>query len=296
MGVFPEFMAPVGRPLAAAGAVVALIAAAAPAQPEGTDAPDGGLAEVCAYTYSSTMGRGTSGEVLIVSVPERRSTEGWTRADHLPVSAEGAVDVLTMSLITDHAAGYPGPRTATTVTARALDRSPLLISQSESGGPASSHRETRFLAGRVEFRSLGHGETPVDASLEPRVPAFTEDHLLLWLRGPAAAAWTGQEWIHLLPREWYGEPLWLEATLARRPETEEIDVPAGRFRVRVFELHVPDQPYRTYHIEDAPPHRLVRCEYEFIERMELTGSVRVPAEALPALDAAQRAALGLGAL
>ncbi|MCB9698926.1 MAG: hypothetical protein H6738_19250 [Alphaproteobacteria bacterium] len=84
------------------------------------------------------------------------------------------------------------------------------------------------------------------------------------------------------------EPAWVPATLSRAAEVESVEVPAGTFEVRRFEVTTDDPACgtargiaadgttckATWWVEEAAPHRIVRWSRDNGEDAVLTGSFR----------------------
>jgi hypothetical protein len=135
---------------------------------------------------------------------------------------------------------------------------------------------------RGVFHSYFDGEADGSDSLELPKDGVLEDALPILLRG-----WNGaylkpgeSRTVPFLPSLFWvrlnHKPLvWTRARILRSAEPSTRTVPAGRFRVSVYEVEVEDGRKLGFEIEAAPPYRLVRQTGPGGEELALEGSTRL---------------------
>lgn len=164
---------------------------------------------------------------------------------------------------------------------------PVKVSFSAQEWCGHVYQQALFRHDRVEqtLHSYFEGEADAESTLPGRPGGLSEDALLLWARGlahPAVAPGesvtvpllTGLERARLA----HVDARWEEVELARSGATRELTVPAGRFEVAEARAAIrgPDgERSWIFHVEVAPPHRIVAWQTSDGERAELRGSDRL---------------------
>lgn len=135
---------------------------------------------------------------------------------------------------------------------------------------------------REVVHSYFDGEADGARHLERPADGVIDDVLWFWARGLASPRMAPGEKRELpyLPSLLHARlahvPLaWQRVTLEALPGITRVEVPAGTFEVEVRKATSADGVVRTYYVEKAAPHRLVRFEASDGTRMELRGSERL---------------------
>jgi hypothetical protein len=138
--------------------------------------------------------------------------------------------------------------------------------------------------GRLEglFHSYFDGEADGTDALEMPADGVLEDALPVLVRGwNGALVEPGQSRTlpflpSLLVSRLKHQPLaWTKATITRSAATKRLKVPAGAFDVTVYEVAVEGGRKLSFHVEAAPPYRLVRQTGPDGEDLRLEGSTRL---------------------
>ncbi len=151
---------------------------------------------------------------------------------------------------------------------------------------------------RETWHSYFEGEADGQAELARPTAALEEDALFHWARGFAAPRLGPgeQRRVKLLrslavSRIMHVRVEWEDATLRRAAETKTLQVPAGEFEVQTLTVDIEPmtttRPYGnreittgrrtwTFHVESAPPHRIIHWKRSDGYEAELLGTTRAP--------------------
>ncbi len=256
-----------------------------------------GRAELAGYDLvTPRYGAERQGTAVAIFVTEPFSEAVRVKADE---AGEGTFQALKLNLMQDFPTGVYDYHL---MTSAFVSLEPVRDESGEPGLPAGGPVKVSFSAqewcGHVYqqalFRRSGveqtlhsyfEGEADGEWTLPGRPEGVSEDALLLWARGlayPAVAAGesatvpllTGLERARLA----HVDARWEEAELSRSRGTRELTVPAGTFEAAEARAVIrgPDgERSWIFHVETAPPHRILAWETSEGERAELRGSDRL---------------------
>ena len=133
---------------------------------------------------------------------------------------------------------------------------------------------------RAARHSYFDGDGDGQRELDYAANGIPEDALMHWARGMAAPALAAGESraVPLLPAlsSLKGvDAKWMTATLSRAAKPQSVTVPAGVFVVEAMGVRMPDKQTRTFYVEQAPPHRIVKWDSSTGEHAELLKSDRM---------------------
>jgi hypothetical protein len=147
-----------------------------------------------------------------------------------------------------------------------------------------SYAGVLFDPGRLRITSHSYfaGEAGERSTLDVPSGGVAEEQLFFWARGMAAPVVApGQSvTVPFLPslqssRHSHKPLAWGRARRTRRSGSTEVSVPAGTYRVEVFQAEVEGGPSRTFWVESDAPHRLIQWESSTGERARLLGVDRM---------------------
>ena len=160
--------------------------------------------------------------------------------------------------------------------------SPAKISFSRQEWCGNTYHQLLFDAKsiRATRHSYFDGDADRQRDLDYPSAGVAEDTLLLWARGMAAPSLALGEsqtvpFLPSLPSAKGIEAVWSTAALFHSPKPQSIAVPAGTFAVEVMTVRLPDRETRTFYVEKASPHRVVKWESSTGEHAELLKSDRM---------------------
>ena len=133
---------------------------------------------------------------------------------------------------------------------------------------------------RATRHSYFDGDADSQASVPYPADGVTEDTLYLWARGMASPALSPGEsrQVSLLPSLALTKgagAAWKTATLSRSTQSRQVTTPAGKFEVDVLSARLGDRDERTFYVESAWPHRIIRWESSSGEQAEMLKSARM---------------------
>jgi hypothetical protein len=135
---------------------------------------------------------------------------------------------------------------------------------------------------RATAHSYFDGEADQQKQLDYPAGGIAEDALLLWARGFAGPALApGQNrTVPMLTslqtvRHQHIPAQWRSTVLARAANHQKISVPAGTFEADVWSAQVENGAKKTFYVEVALPHRILRWETSTGERADLLASGRM---------------------
>ena len=281
-------------PILASGLLLLLPAAARAEEPRFGDAFwdhwGDGRAELAGYdlTYPryGELRQGTAVTIFVTEPflrDERVKAEGGAPADE-------TFQVMKLNLVQDFPTGvydYNLMRSAFLALEPAAGRPPGRLTKAAFSSQewcGQVYHQLRFHADaiREDLHSYFAGEADQRNELPAKEAGLSADALPFWARGFAGPVLEAGEsrqtpilrsLAHARLRH---EPVkWGRATLSRGERTRTIEVPAGRFTVRVMEAALEDGPDWTFYVEDAAPHRLIRWESDAGHEAELLASDRM---------------------
>lgn len=230
------------------------------------------------------------GTAVAIFVTETFSDSARVKADPGKHPKADEVPVMKLNLVLDFQTGVYdyNTMTSTFVTlaphGKRAAGAPTKVSFSSQEWCGHVWHQLLFDDGGVREVSHSYFDGEADASKRLSLPAggLSEDVLLLWARGLASPRMQPGEKRELpfLPSLMSSRlahvPLaWGRVTLEALPGTTTIEVPAGTFEVAVRKATSSDGVVRTYYVEQAAPHRVVRFEASDGTRAELLGSARL---------------------
>ncbi|MDZ7640327.1 MAG: hypothetical protein U5J83_19070 [Bryobacterales bacterium] len=249
-----------------------------------------GQAELSSYTLRyPRYGSLRSGTAVAIFVTENLSLASRVKTDMAPAPGNDAFPVMKLNLVEDFQTGIYDYNVMTS-TFVALDA----IDGRAAGQPAKvsfssqewcGHVYQQLLFGQHAIDSTMHSYFEGEADQQKQLPSprngFSEDVLMHWARGMAQPLLNPGETksVSLLPSlkssRFRHRPLgWTEARLSRGAEAQTLTVSAGTFEVEVFEAAIQGGPTRTYFVERAAPHRIVKWISDDGESAEMLRSVR----------------------
>lgn len=245
-----------------------------------------GQAELAGYglTYPR-YGHPRKGTAVTIFVTETFSNRLRVKADSGNHPAGDEFPVLKLNLVQDFPTGiYDYNLMTSTFVAvtgvngrRAGDVTKVSFSSQEWCG----HVWQQAAFDRNEVRLTLHSYFDGEADRNDRLPhpadGMSEDALFHWARGLAAPAVGPGESVRvpmLRSLAWcrleHQPPQWQQAVLTRAAGAEEVQVPAGRFAAHVMTARIEGgaspsgRPSAgrtwTFHVEDQPPHRILRWQ------------------------------------
>ncbi|MCW5966015.1 MAG: hypothetical protein KIT83_18400 [Bryobacterales bacterium] len=249
-----------------------------------------GQAELAGYSLRTPRyGSVREGTAVAIFVTEHFSNEARVKADPGKHAKTDEFPVMKLNLMEDFPTGIYDYNVMTSV---------FVALQAVNGRPAGRATKISFSAqewcGHVyhqllfdqqRIRSTLHSYFDGEGDEERDLPApregISEDELLFWARGMAEPKLQpGQSRsLPLLPSlkraRFAHQPLgWREVRLSRAVARATVEVPAGSFEADVFTAELPGGPTRTFYVETAMPHRVVKWATSDGEAAELLNSAR----------------------
>ena len=225
------------------------------------------------------------GTAVLIYVTEDFSDRLRVKADPGKHPPSDVYPVLKLNAIRDFQTGIYDYNVMTSVFAR-VDAGWPIAKVSFSSQEWCGHVYHQLLPRGDSVTGWSHsyfdGEADATEKLSMPARGVMEDALPILLRGWAGAYLSpgGSATVPFLPsllraRLEHRPLAWGRATIALTADTDEVEVPAGRFEVRTWTVTPEDGPQATYQIEAASPHRLVRWATDAGELAELRGSERL---------------------
>jgi hypothetical protein len=250
-----------------------------------------GRAELAGYTLTyPRYGQLRKGSAVTIFVTEHTSA-----ADRVKPEPPGddAFRVMKLNLVEDFPTGLYDYNLMTSVFVTiepALDRpagaaAKVSLTAQEWCGHVYHHLLFDADKVRQTWHSYFDGEADGRSALTRPAGSLAEDALFHWARGFAAPALAPGESIKLrllrslaVARLNHVPVEWDHATLTRQAETRTITVPAGTFEVQTFTAKVESAAAPrtwTFHVENAPPRRIVQWSRSDGYAAKLLGSKRL---------------------
>jgi len=248
-----------------------------------------GQAELAGYDLSiPRYNQPRRGVAITIFVTETFSNSARVKADPGKHPPSDEFPVMKLNLVKDYQTGVYDYNEMTSsfvalqpVNGRAAG-SPTKISFSRQEWCGNTYHQLLFdpKSIRAARHSYFDGDADPQRELNYAPDGIAEDAMMHWARGMAAPALNpGQSRsLPLLPAlasQKSIEAAWITATLSRSLKPQSITVPAGTFVVEVMTIRLPGKQSRTFYVEQAAPHRIVKWESSAGERGELLKSDRM---------------------
>ena len=217
-------------------------------------------------------------------------TETFDPAQRVKADSNEGLPVMKLNLVEDFATGVYDYNWMTSAFV-ALERfegraagSPVKItfSSQEWCGHVWSQLLFDSSSARRALHSYFDGEADRGGEVEYPRDGVPEDMLWFWARGLAGPSLEAGESVEarLLPalkrtRTRHANPDWTPTTFSRAASAERVEVPAGAFEVERWTARTADGYERTFLVEAAEPHRIVRWESSEGEKAELIAGERM---------------------
>lgn len=269
--------------------VFILIAAVAAGGARGADPDFGsywhdGNAELSGYRMViSRYGEKRTGRGVAIYVTEPFSESKRVKVDDPSKNPGDVVDALKLNLVRDFQTGIYDYNTMVSVFVRSADFSPLKVTLSSAEWCGHVYEELLFFPQKVSgnYYSYFEGESGPRNLAYPK-NGIVGEQLLILLRGLRGDFLKPGETrtFPFLPSLYVGrlshKPLeWTTAEITRAEATETIEVPAGKFETIVYHTKVATGLERTFYVEAAYPHRIIRWEAPPDLSADLTGTARL---------------------
>ena len=250
-----------------------------------------GRAELAGYELTHPRyGQLRSGTAVTVFVTETFSNSLRVKSDPGAHPATDEFPAMKLNVIKDFQTGIYDYNTMLSafVALKPVNGRPVgaAVKLSYSGQEWCGHVWHQLLFDQRSIRSTSHsyfdGEADREQVLDYPPDGLSEDALMLWARGMSGPILIPGETrdVALLTslqtaREAHSDLRWTGARLCREKNGRTLTVPAGEFEVELWTVEVGRRPHRTFYVEKASPHRIVRWESAGGERAELLGSDRL---------------------
>jgi hypothetical protein len=248
-----------------------------------------GQAELAGYDLTiPRYNQPRRGVAVTIFVTETFSNTLRVKADPGKHPASDEFSVMKLNLVKDYQTGIYDYNEMTSafvalqpVNGRAAG-SPTKISFSRQEWCGNTYHQLLFDAKaiRAARHSYFDGDGDNQRGLDYPAGGVAEDTLWQWARGMAAPALVPGEsrtvpFLRGLPSAKGIDSAWTTAALFRASKPQSIAVPAGTFTVEVMSVQLPDKETRTFYVEKASPHRIVKWESSTGERAELLKAERM---------------------
>ena len=248
-----------------------------------------GQAELAGYDLTiPRYNQPRRGVAVTIFVTETFSNSARVKADPGKHPASDEFPVMKLNLVKDYPTGVYdyNEMTSSFITLQPVNGraagSPVKITFSRQEWCGQTYHQLLFDARSI--RAVRHsyfdGDGDQQRELDYAANGIPEDALMHWARGMASPALAAGEsrTVRLLPAlpSMKGvDAKWMTATLSRSARPQSITVPAGAFVVEVMVVRMPDKQTRTFYVEQAAPHRIVKWESSTGEHAELLKSDRM---------------------
>lgn len=250
-----------------------------------------GKAELAAYDLVfPRYGELRRGSAVTIFVTETFSDSARVKADPGKHPKADEVAVMKLNFVVDFQTGiydYNTMSSAFVLLAPRGERPAGSLSKvSFSSQEWCGHVWHQLLFDDDSVREVSHsyfdGEADVVKELPQPRAGLSEDALLLWARGLAGPRLAPGQKLEvpflpsLMSSRLAHRPLaWGRARLERAAGATTVTVPAGTFEVELRKVTSGDDLVRSYYVESAWPHRLVRFEDSAGMKAELRGAERL---------------------
>lgn len=250
-----------------------------------------GRAELAAYDLIfPRYGELRRGSAVTIFVTETFSESARVKADPGKHPKADEAPVMKLNHVLDFQTGIYDYNTMTSsfvlLEPRGKRPAGALTKTSFSSQEWCGHVWHQLLFDDDSVREVSHSYFDGEADRDARIPfpegGVSEDVLLFWARGLGGPRVDRGKSVEvpflpsLMSSRLAHKPLaWSRVTLAVEPKTTTVTVPAGTFEVEVKKATSSDGLVRTYYVEAAAPHRLVRIMASDGMKAELRGSERL---------------------
>ena len=249
-----------------------------------------GRAELSGYRLRyPRYGEIRSGTAVLIFVTETFSERQRVKVDASSHPANDQVSVMKLNAVLDFPTGIYDYNIMTSSFIALEPRAgrpsgaPMKISFSSQEWCGHVYQQLLFDGDgvRTQAHSYFAGEADQSGALAYPEGGVSADVLWLWARGLAAPELQPGESVRrpflrsLQQARLKHQPVtWGAVTLSRGAETRTVRVPAGEFEARVMRAEPTVGPSRTFYVEAASPHRLVKWERSDGAEGVLLGSER----------------------
>ena len=243
-----------------------------------------GKAELDGYHLTvSRYGQDRSGTAVMVFVTEPFSESRRVKVDDANANPSDTFDALKLNLVRDFQTGIYDYNTMVSVFVRTKNLEPVKVSFSSQEWCGNVYEEMIFRPKEIRGSYFSYFENesgPI--TLGWPKGGVTEDELFIALRGlrddflAAGEART----LPYLPGSFYArlthhKQEWIQATITRAKEPQNVRVPAGDFTTTLYDVRTSDGRAGQFWIEAAYPHRIVKWSLPPDVDGELLGSQRL---------------------
>lgn len=248
-----------------------------------------GQAELAGYDLTiPRYNQPRRGVAVTIFVTEMFSNSARVKADPGKHPPSDEFPVMKLNLMKDYQTGVYNYDEMTSafvalqpVNGRAAG-SPAKITFSRQEWCGQTYHQLLFDAKSIRAVRHSYFDGDGDQQREIDYPAngIPEDALMHWARGMAAPALTAGESLTVpllpaLPSMNGVDAKWVTVTLSRSAKSQSITVPAGVFVVDSMVVRMSEKQTRTFYVEQAAPHRIVKWESSTGEHAELLKSDRM---------------------
>lgn len=241
-----------------------------------------GRAELSGYDLKiMRYGEERTGCAVLVYVTEPFSASERVKADTQELDT---INVLKLNLVRDFQTGLYDYNTMVSVFTddTSLDLKKISFSSAEWCGHVYEEQIVNPDLINRTVHSYFQGESGTK-HIANRKGGLLEDELFVLLRSLRGEFLPPGESLVMpfltgpfFSRVTHKEPEWTTATITRRADSESLTVPAGKFRVHVYDVALEGDREGTFWIEDAYPHRIIGWKLFPDVDARLTGSTRLP--------------------
>jgi hypothetical protein len=248
-----------------------------------------GQAELAAYDLTiPRYNQPRHGVAVTIFVTETFSNSARVKADPGKHPPADEFPVMKLNLVKDYQTGIYDYNEMTSsfvalqpVNGRAAG-SPTKITFSRQEWCGQTYHQLLFDAKsiRATRHSYFDGDGDSQKNLDYAPEGVAEDSLMQWARGMASPSLAPGEsravsLLRALPGLKGIDAAWEQATLSRPGASESVKVPAGTFAVERMSVRLPGGETRTFYVEKAAPHRIVKWESSSGEHAEMLKSDRM---------------------
>jgi hypothetical protein len=235
-------------------------------------------------------GSGRDGVAVAIFVTEPFSKSSRVKADPGRHAAPDVFPVMKLNLVKDYQTGIYDYNDMTS-SFLALERvegrpagTPTKVSFSSQEWCGHVYMQALFGPQRIDLtvHSYFDGEADQQRSLQYPKDGVSEDVLFFWARGMAEPRLQPGEkkraplLLSFESSRGRHEPLtWRDGTLTRSAAKENVKVPAGTFKCERFIAAMDGGESRSFYVEAAAPHKIVKWETSTGQKGELLASQRL---------------------
>jgi hypothetical protein len=242
-----------------------------------------GKAEMNGYRLTvSRYGQERAGYAVMIFVTEPFSESKRVKVNDHTKSPEDTFDAFKLNLVRDFQTGIYDYNTMVSVFTRSSDFEPVKITFSSAEWCGHVYEELLFETTRVRVSNSSYFEDESSTRFVPfKQGTVSEDNLFVLLRGLRGDFLKPGESksVDYLPGVFFSRLTHkavnpVRAIVSRRAGLMDIEVPAGKFSVMVYDVTT-DGRNGVFYVEVSYPRRIVRWELAPDLKGELTGSQRM---------------------